>query len=83
MAVFSVTKGSAQKILPIKAELEREIQRLFERNLPSLLNITFLHSEYSTSFGGRIDTLGIDKTGAPVIIEYKRTQDENVINQGS
>ena len=82
MAVFSITKGKARKILPIKAALEKEVQHLFEDNLASLLDITFLYSEYSTSFGGQIDTLGIDKTGAPVIIEYKRTQDGSVINQG-
>jgi predicted transport protein len=32
--------------------------------------------------GGRIDTLGLDEDGCPVIIEYKRAINENVINQG-
>ena len=32
--------------------------------------------------GGRIDTLGLDEDGSPVIIEYKRAVNENVINQG-
>ena len=31
---------------------------------------------------GRIDTLGIDQDGTPVIIEYKKRAKENVINQG-
>lgn len=31
--------------------------------------------------GGRIDTFGIDENGSPVIIEYKRSMNENVINQ--
>ena len=49
-----------------------------------MLGITFLESEYSTgkTHGGRIDTLGIDENGFPVIIEYKRAINENVINQG-
>jgi RecB family endonuclease NucS len=38
--------------------------------------------EYVTSNGGRMDTLGIDENGYPVIIEYKRERSENVINQG-
>lgn len=44
----------------------------------------FLASEYSTGtkHRGRIDTLGIDENGCPVIIEYKRNVNENVINQG-
>ena len=31
---------------------------------------------------GRIDTLGLDQDGSPVIIEYKLTSNDNVINQG-
>jgi predicted transport protein len=50
-------------------------------NLEEILNIIFLASEYSTTWGGRIDTLGIDRNGSPVIIEYKLNKNENVINQ--
>lgn len=32
--------------------------------------------------GGRIDTLGLDEDGCPVIVEYKRAINENVVNQG-
>jgi RecB family endonuclease NucS len=55
-----------------------------EKNLEPLLSIRFLASEYSTgkTHRGRIDTLGIDENGCPVIIEYKRALNENVINQG-
>jgi hypothetical protein len=31
---------------------------------------------------GRIDTIGLDQDGSPTIIEYKRAENENVINQG-
>jgi predicted transport protein len=43
-----------------------------------------LGTEYRTgkTHGGRIDTLGIDENGSPVIIEYKRAANQNVINQG-
>jgi predicted transport protein len=49
-----------------------------------LLAVRFLASEYATgkAHGGRIDTLGIDENHSPVIIEYKRALNENVINQG-
>jgi len=83
MPLFKLTnKNSVQKISPIKAKKERDIQNLFEANLEEILNVIFLASEYSTGFGGRIDSLGIDKNGSPVIIEYKRNQNDNVINQG-
>jgi len=82
MALFSINNGSIKKVPPTKIGLERDIQKLFEENLNEILNITFLATEYSTSFGGRIDSLGIDKNGSPVIIEYKKGQNNNVINQG-
>jgi predicted transport protein len=31
---------------------------------------------------GRIDSLGVDQDGTPVIVEYKKSGKENVINQG-
>jgi predicted transport protein len=82
MALFKIKNKKAYKILPTKLEYERNLQHLFEENLEELLNIVFLASEYPTSFGGRIDTLGIDKNGSPVIIEYKKSQNGNIINQG-
>lgn len=81
MAIFSIQNNNVKKIPPIKVGLERDVQYLFEENLEEILDITFLSSEYSTSFGGRIDTLGIDNNGSPVIIEYKRNQNDSVINQ--
>ena len=63
---------------------ERGLHEFFEKHLRALTGIDFLHSEYSTGqrHSRRIDTLGIDDAGRPVVIEYKRRQDENVINQG-
>lgn len=82
MAIFYTKNKKAEKISPIKIGLEKNIQKLFEENLEDILNIKFLATEYSTSFGGRIDSLGIDNNNSPVIIEYKKGQNDNVINQG-
>lgn len=62
-------------------ELEKSLQVIFEKNLETLLGVKFLASEFMIT-GGRMDTLGIDENGCPVIIEYKRQRNENVINQG-
>ena len=64
--------------------LEKSLQTLIENHLDVFLGIRFLATEYSTgkTHGGRIDTLGIDEDGCPCIIEYKRSTNENVINQG-
>lgn len=49
-----------------------------------MLGIRFVATEYATgrTHGGRIDSLGLDENNSPVILEYKRSVGENVINQG-
>jgi predicted transport protein len=66
------------------AALERSLQNLIEQHLDVFLGVRFLASEYPTGkkHRGRIDTLGLDENNSPVIIEYKRSTGENVINQG-
>ena len=82
MALFKIHNLTVKKLVARDLDLERNLQKIFEGNLEEVLNIVFLAHEYSTSFGGRIDTLGIDKNGSPCIIEYKKNQNDNVINQG-
>jgi len=61
--------------------IEKSLQVLFEQNLEALLGIRFLATEFTIT-NGRIDSLGLDENGCPVILEYKRATNENVINQG-
>lgn len=61
---------------------ERSLQEIVEHNMPAMLGVRFLASEFITSNGGRMDTLGIDRDGSPVIVEYKRSTNENIITQG-
>lgn len=71
--------------LPGKSALvEKHLQGLIEGQMETFLGIRFIASEYSTgkTHRGRIDSLGLDENGCPVIIEYKRQLNENVINQG-
>ncbi|SLN21005.1 Endonuclease NucS [Aquimixticola soesokkakensis] len=80
--LFKFSNGTAVPLATELTELEKHIQVAFERNLETLLGVKLLASEFSTSHGGRMDTLGIDEDNCPVIIEYKRSKSENVINQG-
>lgn len=82
MALFKIEGARVRKLLTKELDLEKHLQEIFEKNLEEILNITFLKHEHTTGFGGRIDSLGIDKNGAPCIIEYKKGQNDNVINQG-
>lgn len=82
--LFRIRKGSAGELKGTSVSLEREIQETIEKNLPAFLGMRFVASEHSTGekHRGRIDSLGLDENGSPVIIEYKRELNENVINQG-
>ena len=66
------------------APLEKTLQSLIEGQMEIFLGVRFLASEYATgkTHRGRIDSLGLDENGCPVIVEYKRHSTENVINQG-
>jgi predicted transport protein len=82
--LFHTKNDRVREIEGKSAVVEKSLQRQLERNLEEFLGIKFLATEYVTGkvHGGRIDTLGIDENGCPVIIEYKRSTSENVINQG-
>jgi predicted transport protein len=84
LKLFLTGKEGVTEIRSDSMELEKSLQTLIESNLETMLGIRFLVSEYVTgkTHGGRIDTLGIDENACPVIIEYKRAINENVINQG-
>ncbi|WP_313952916.1 DUF5655 domain-containing protein [Accumulibacter sp.] len=82
--LFHLKSGSATELQGDASDLERPLQSLIEANLETLLGIRFLATEYSTGkiHAGRIDSLGLDENNCPVILEYKRSVGENVINQG-
>lgn len=81
MPIFKINNGKLQKLKALQLDKERTLQSLIEENLIEVLDLRFLATEYATTFGGRIDTLAVDNAGAPVIIEYKRNRNDNVINQ--
>jgi predicted transport protein len=82
--LFRLTDGRATELQGDASDLEKPLQTLIENNLEPLLGMQFLATEYSTgkTHAGRIDSLGLDENACPVIIEYKRSVAENVINQG-
>lgn len=83
LKLFNIRNG-VQEIKGESVALEKSLQNLLEANLHAFLGVRFLASEYSTGeiHGGRMDTIGIDENNCPVIIEYKRSINQNVINQG-
>jgi predicted transport protein/RecB family endonuclease NucS len=82
--LFRVDTGGVAELPGTAMAVEKSLQSLLERNLETFLGVRFLATEYPTgkTHAGRIDTLGIDENNSPVIIEYKRSTNQNVINQG-
>lgn len=82
--LFRVSEQVVSEIKATASNLEKRLQTLIETNLERLLAVRFLATEYSTgkTHAGRIDTLGLDENGCPIILEYKRSTGENVISQG-
>ncbi len=82
--LFKIDSHKVTELQSTSVKIEKSLQSQIESNLDTYLGVQFLATEFSTGskHGGRIDTLGIDENGSPVIIEYKRATNENVINQG-
>jgi len=82
--LFFYGAQNVSELVGSSAPMEKDLQDLIEKQLETFLGARFLASEYSTgkTHKGRIDTLGLDENNCPVIIEYKRHINENVINQG-
>jgi predicted transport protein len=84
LSLFRYGPTDASELPSHPSPLERPLQRLIEAHLERFLGVRLLQTEYSTGklHAGRIDTLGIDEDGSPVIVEYKRATDDNVVFQG-
>ncbi|MET7802874.1 transporter, partial [Streptomyces decoyicus] len=69
LKLFHTITSGVTELVPRLAEVEADVQGLIEANMEALLGVRFLASEYSTGpvHGGRIDSLGIDENGAPVL----------------
>lgn len=82
LKLFRFSTEGVEELIGNCATLEKSLQVQFENNLEALLGVRFLATEFRTGEGGRMDSLGIDENNFPVVIEYKRSSNENVITQG-
>ena len=82
--LFRLNGNAVTELTGRVVQIEKSLQNLIESQMETFLGVRFLASEYRTgkTHSGRIDSLGLDENGFPVIVEYKRRSDENVINQG-
>ena len=82
MALFRISQEkNIETVKRISFIKEKELQELVEDNMEKFFGIKFLETEYSIP-NGRIDSLCIDESQTPVIIEYKKHRDLSAIIQG-
>src|SRR4051812_9798870 len=83
MPLFQLTKGKLAAVPQANFIAERDLQTLVERNLGVVFNCRLVASEYPTGaqHAGRIDTLALSEDNNPVIIEYKKVESSDLINQ--
>jgi RecB family endonuclease NucS len=76
--LFKLANNNVLELTGKSAKLEKDLQAHIEQNMDVLLGVRYLASEYGTgkTHKGRIDSLGLDENGCPVIVEYKRHSNE-------
>lgn len=80
-------KNNCKRIETKKLDLEKDIQKIIEKNLKKIFKADFLETEWSIKLDNnegtaRMDTIAIDEDNCPVIIEYKLNKNQNIITQG-
>lgn len=82
MPIYKNQNNILTEVVEVAFQLEREIQRVFELNLETIMGLTLVKSEFTIK-NKRIDTLAYDKqSNAFIIIEYKRDKNLSVVDQG-
>ena len=83
MPLFEITTQKLSLIEHTNFALEKNLQTLIEKNLQTVFNCRFVASEFSTGYqhSGRIDTLALSEDDNPVIVEYKKVESSELINQ--
>lgn len=69
--LFRYSSTTATELAGKAVAIEKILQNLIEAQMETFLGVRFLASEYGTGnkHRGRIDSLGLDENGCPVIIE--------------
>ena len=83
MPLFTVAKTTLSPVDQTNFAAEKDLQALIENNLESVFGCRFIATEFATGaqHAGRIDTLALSEDHNPVIIEYKKVESSELINQ--
>ncbi len=83
MPLFEIDNQKLSGLVQSNFALEKNLQTLVESNLDTVFNCRLVKSEFPTGYqhSGRIDTLALSEDDNPVIIEYKKVESSELVNQ--
>jgi predicted transport protein len=83
MPLFEIKNSKAKKVNQKEFKNELELHQLIDKNLEEIFGIRYIKKEHITDKHGRIETLGLDESNRPVVIEYKKTQEKGQLVQAN
>jgi predicted transport protein len=83
MPLFEIKNSKAKKVNQKEFTNELELHHLIDKNLEEIFGIRYIKDEHITEKHGRIETLGLDESNRPVVIEYKKTQEKGQLVQAN
>lgn len=83
MPLFEIKNKKASKINQKEFKNELELHQLIDKNLGEIFGVRFIKDEHITNKHGRIETLGLDESKRPIVIEYKRTKEKGQLVQAN
>lgn len=83
MPLFKFQDKKAKRIRQKEFSNEKELHELIDANLEEIFNLRYIKDEYITEKHGRIETLAIDESNRPVVIEYKKIKENGQLTQAN
>lgn len=83
MPAFEISGMKLKKISQKEFKNEAELHKLINNNLEEIFKIRYIKDEHITDKYGRIETIGLDESNRPVIIEYKKTKEKGQLIQAN
>jgi len=83
MPAFEILGLKLKKVGQKEFKDEAELHKLIDNNLQEIFKIRYIKDEHRTEKHGRIETIGLDESNRPVVIEYKKTKEEGQLVQAN
>lgn len=83
MPLFEIKNKKARQVNTKEFKNELELHQLIDMNLEEIFGVRFIKDEHITDKHGRIETLGLDESNRPIVIEYKKTKEKGQLVQAN